>query len=146
MDEVQAIERVLGVLDAAVHVHTTFLAGVALNGRLRIDDLELLRMFSHFEPLARRHSDDGEHSPFGLPTLRTATGVVVSRLRADADLDLIFRAFAEQRASGEVGCGRLDASIDGRMDLDGHVSLSSVTRTPRRCGSTCPRASSRMLR
>ena len=36
MDEVEPVERVLGVLDAAVHVHAAIPAGVALNGGIGI--------------------------------------------------------------------------------------------------------------
>src|SRR5437879_11266069 len=42
VDEVEAIERVPLVLDAAVHMRAADLAGVALDRRRRIDDLQLV--------------------------------------------------------------------------------------------------------
>ena len=53
MDEIKAIKRMLGILDAAVHVNTALTAGVALNGRVRIDDGELLRILAHAQLVAR---------------------------------------------------------------------------------------------
>jgi hypothetical protein len=42
MDEVEPVERVTLVLDAAVHVHAAAGAGIALNRRVAVDDLQLL--------------------------------------------------------------------------------------------------------
>ena len=42
MDEIQAVERVLGVFDAAEHMNAAARAGMALDGGGGIDDLELV--------------------------------------------------------------------------------------------------------
>ena len=58
MYEVESIERMIPVLDAAEHVHAAAAAGVALNRRLGIHDLELLRILGDFELVA---CHDGHH-------------------------------------------------------------------------------------
>jgi len=50
--EVESVERMVAVLDAAVHVHAAAGAGVALNRGFRVDDLELLRILGDFEFVA----------------------------------------------------------------------------------------------
>ena len=44
MNEVQTVKRVISVFDAPVHVGAARLAGVTSNGRLFVDDLELLKL------------------------------------------------------------------------------------------------------
>ena len=44
MDEVQSIERMFGVFDAAVHMDTAVLAGIPLNGCAGVDDFQLVRV------------------------------------------------------------------------------------------------------
>jgi hypothetical protein len=44
MHEIEAVERMRLVLDAAVHMHAAAGAGMTLDGRVGVDDLQLLRM------------------------------------------------------------------------------------------------------
>jgi hypothetical protein len=39
MDKIEAVERVLRIFDAAVHVHAAIFAGVPLDGRIGVHDL-----------------------------------------------------------------------------------------------------------
>ncbi len=41
MHEIKAVERMTRILDAAIHVHAAFLAGVPLNRGRLVDDREL---------------------------------------------------------------------------------------------------------
>jgi hypothetical protein len=52
--EIEAIERMLRVLDAAVHVNPAPSASIALNGRVGIHDLELVGVVGHAQ-LVPRH-------------------------------------------------------------------------------------------
>src|SRR5690554_2024166 len=60
VDEVQPMKRVPGILDAAVHMHAACGAGVALDGRGRIDYLEFLLVSRHAELVTRYHRDHRE--------------------------------------------------------------------------------------
>ena len=77
MDEVQAVEGVGLVLDAAVHVGAAALAGVALDGGRGVDDLQLVAVLGHRDVVARHNGDDREHRAFRLPALGAAAGMVV---------------------------------------------------------------------
>ena len=57
MDKVESIKRMLGVLDAAVHVHAALAAGVTLDGGIGVDDLELVGVPGDLQLVARHHGD-----------------------------------------------------------------------------------------
>jgi hypothetical protein len=57
MHEVQAVERMRLVLDATEHVHAAADAGMALDCRIGIDDLQLLFVGGDLDFVAR---DDGD--------------------------------------------------------------------------------------
>ena len=80
MDEVEAVERMLGVLDPPVHVDAAALAGIALDGGARIDDGEFVAVLRHRQVGARHHGDDGEDRAGRLPALGAAAGMVVGDL------------------------------------------------------------------
>src|SRR5207342_3828956 len=89
MDEVEAMERVVLVFDAAVHVYATALAGVALDGGRVIDGAELLFVSGDADLVARHHADDRERGALGLPAFGAAAGVVVRNLRIDFHFHLV---------------------------------------------------------
>ena len=43
VDEIQTVEGMLGVLDPAIHVRPAIPAGITLDGRALIDDLQFFR-------------------------------------------------------------------------------------------------------
>lgn len=51
--EVEPVERVLRILDSAVHMNTAFFTGVSLNCRIRIHHGELIRIGSYAQLVAR---------------------------------------------------------------------------------------------
>src|SRR5712672_4021126 len=66
MDEVEAVERMRLVLDAAVHMGAADLAGVPLDRRRGVDDLKLVAVLKHAHAVAWHHRDHREGRPFGL--------------------------------------------------------------------------------
>src|SRR5580658_6728101 len=69
MDEIQTIEWMLVILDAAVHVNATSLASVALNRGLGIHHRQLVGILSDAQFVARYHSDHRKQRILGLPAL-----------------------------------------------------------------------------
>src|SRR6516165_5816974 len=102
MDEVEPVERMLVVLDAAVHVHAAIPAGVPLNGGGGIYDLELVGILGHTELVARHNGDLREQCARGLPAFGASTDVIIGALGRNAHLAGIARAFANERAPREV--------------------------------------------
>src|SRR5512134_2141314 len=125
MDEVEAVERMPGVLDPAVHMRTAGLAGVPLDRRRRVDNLQLVAILEHFHIVARDHGDDGEGCPCGLPALGAAAGVVVGHIALDGDLDRLVRALADEGAAGKTARPLLYAAVDRWVDMNSH-GLSSL--------------------
>jgi hypothetical protein len=102
MHEVEAVERVRLVLDAAVHVHAAAAAGMALDdGALAIDDLQLFRMRGDLTLSRETTANLREQGAGRLPALAAAAGVVVRGLRADGHFDLVGGALATQHAPFE---------------------------------------------
>src|ERR1700730_1919833 len=118
VDEIEAVERMLRVLDPAVHVNPAPSAGIALNGRVGIYDLELLGVISHAQLVARHHGDLREQRALGFPAFGASAYVIVRALTRDAHLDGIACAFALQRATRKLRGARFDAFISGGMDGD----------------------------
>src|SRR5690606_3499778 len=103
MDEVEAVERVALVVDAAVHVHAALPARMALDHGRRVDDLELVRVRDDLELVSRHDRDHREQSALGLPALGTATDVIVRALGRDPDLDRTIAAMTSERPAREIG-------------------------------------------
>src|SRR5436309_9698822 len=120
MDEIEAVEWMPGVLDPAIHMRTAGLAGMALDRRRRVDNLQLVAVLDHFHIVARDHGDDGEDRPCGLPALGAAAGVVVGNIALDGDLDRPVRAFADQGSTGKIAGPLLYTAIDRWMDMNSH--------------------------
>src|ERR1700722_18686664 len=102
MNEVEAVERVALVFDAAIHVCAAHLAGVPLDGLRGVDDVKLVAVLQHGDILARYHGDDRENSALRFPALGAAAGVIVRDAPLDADLDLLVFAFADEPPAGKV--------------------------------------------
>jgi hypothetical protein len=92
--EIQAVERMAGILDAAEHMYAAALAGVALNGGLRINHRKFVAILKHADLVLADNRDHREGCSLRLPALGTAARVVMRRLRFDRDLDWILRALA----------------------------------------------------
>jgi hypothetical protein len=116
MDEIQAMKRVLRILDSSVHVHAARRAGVALNGRVGIDNLELVGVLGDTKLVARHDGDLREQSACGFPAFGASAHVVMSGLRRDAYLDGIASAFAMKRTAREARGAGLHAIIYRRMN------------------------------
>src|SRR5437867_13239354 len=116
MDEVNSIQRVILVVDASVHMHAAILARVALDGRVRVYNLQFVLICSHAEVVARHDRDLREQGPARLPALRAAADVAMGALTLDRYGNLVVGTFAIQRAAGEVWRRGSDATIDRCMD------------------------------
>src|SRR6266852_148675 len=116
MDEVQSVQRVTLVLDSPVHVHAATAARVSLDGRVRVDDLQLVPICGHAELVARDDRDLREQCAGRLPALRAAASVVMSALARDRYGDLLVGTFAIQRAASEVWSRGRNAIVDRGVD------------------------------
>src|SRR5665213_191603 len=101
VDEVQAVERMGLVLDAAIHMGAADLAGVPLDGLRGIDDVKLVAVFKNGHAIARDHGHHRESGSVGLPALGAAAGVIVGDIPLDADLDRLVLAFADKCTAGK---------------------------------------------
>src|SRR5579871_531100 len=128
VNEVEPVERMAGVLDATVHVGPAGLAGMALDDRGGIDDLQLVAILQHGHVLPRHDGDDGEGRALRLPALGAAAGMVMGDVALDADLDRMVGAFADQGPSREGAGAFFHAVINRWVDVDGH-SQSSLCAT-----------------
>src|SRR5687767_8204600 len=125
MDEVETVERMRLVLDAAVHMRTAGLAGVALDRRRGIDNPKLVAVLEDAHIVARHRRHHREDGAAGLPAFGAAAGVVMGNVALDADLDRLVLAFAHQRAAGEAARALLDAAVNRWVDMYSH-GLSSL--------------------
>src|SRR5579871_2715361 len=89
VEEIEAIERVLLVLDAPVHVYTATGTGIALDRRLLVDDLELVGIRRHRDLVASANANNGESRPLRLPALGTAARMVERDVRSDTHRDRV---------------------------------------------------------
>src|SRR5437016_3974629 len=128
MDEIETVERMALVLDAAVHMRAASLAGVTLDRRRRVNDLELVAVFENGHVVARDDSDDRKGGALGLPAFGAAAGVVVGDVPLDADLDGPVLAFADERAAGKAARALPDAVVNRWVDMNSH-GLSSLCLT-----------------
>src|SRR6185436_6336294 len=127
VDEVEAKERMALVLDAPVHVHAAFLAGITLDRRLGIDNRELLAVRFHADLVARHDRDLREERALRLPALGAAADVVVRGLRPDRHLDPVLRAVAPERPTCEIRRRGFQATIHLRVYLDiAHREISRL--------------------
>src|SRR5215813_3300035 len=76
MDKIEPVERMLCVLDAAIHVDAAIFAGVPLDGRIGIHDLELVGVLGNTQLVARHNRDLREHCARGLPAFGASADVM----------------------------------------------------------------------
>src|SRR3981081_4351561 len=126
MDEVKAVERMRLVLDAAIHMRAPHLAGISLDRRRAIDDLQLVAVFEHRHIFARHNGDHREGRAVGLPAFGAAAGVIVGDVALDADLDRPVLAFADQGAAAKAARAFLYAVVNRWVDMNGHGSILLV--------------------
>lgn len=102
MHEVQAIERMVFIFDAAVHMRMALFASMSLNNRALVDDDQLLSVRDDADFIARNNCSDREFRTCGLPAFAAATGVIVQGLGVNPDFNLIGRTQALQGTAREV--------------------------------------------
>ena len=106
---------------SSIHMNTAFLAGMALNGRRLIDNLQLVGVCSHAQIIFRYDGNlifryDGnlrKKRALRFPALAATTSMVMSTLRSHGNLDRFIVAVAMQKATGEIINASLYAIVDG---------------------------------
>src|SRR5580692_5489245 len=126
MDEVEAVERVSLVLDAAEHMRTASLAGVPLDGLRGIDDVKLVAVLKDGHVISRNHRHYRESRADRFPALGAAAGVIVSDVSLDADLHRLVLAFADQCPASKVARTLLYAVINRWVDMNSHRPILLV--------------------
>lgn len=119
MDKVQTLEGVI-LLNATEQVNSAVLASIALDGGFLVDYGELGGVGGHGDGVTGNNADDGEEGALGLPALGAATGVVVSNIAAEGDLDLVRGAVAVELSTGKAAGAGSDAVVDKRVKRGSH--------------------------
>lgn len=119
MDKIQPLEGML-LFDASKDVHAAVLAGVALDGGLRVDNGYLLLAAGDGQLFARDDAHDGEEGPRWLPAFAAAAGVVMEDVRAEGYFDGVAVAVAVELASGEGRSTLGDAVVDEGVEGGSH--------------------------
>ena len=125
MDEIEAIEGMISILDTAEHVDAANLACMPLNRGRRIDDLKLIGIRCHSQVLARYNSNHGKQGPLRLPTLGAATQMIVGAVTLYLDNDRIICTFADEFATSKVRVAGGYAIVDSWVDRErcSHLTL-----------------------
>src|ERR1700730_5334890 len=116
MEEVEAIQRMIRVIDTSVHVHAALLARVSLDCRVRVHNLQLVFISSYAEVGAWRDRNLRKQRVARFPALRAAANVVKGCLALDRNRNLAGGTLAIQRTASEVCSRGLEALIDRWMD------------------------------
>ena len=116
MNEIQAVEGMVGVHNSAIHMNAAVLAGMALDDGGGIHDLKLILVRRYAKVVARHDRDLRKQCTFRLPALRAAAHVVVCALPIDRHLDRVLIAMARKRPAGKIGCGGFQTLIHGRVN------------------------------
>ena len=116
MNEIEAMEGMPGVLDAAIHVNAAVLAGIAMDGGGGIRDLKLVPVRRDADAVARHDRDLRKQRAFGLPALRAAAYVIVRALRTDRHLDGILTAVARKGPAREIRRSGFRTLIHARVN------------------------------
>src|SRR5882724_8949987 len=120
MNEVQTVERMPLVLDAAEHMRTASLAGMPLYSCRCIDHLKLVAVFQNADVFARYDRYHSKDRPLRLPAFGAAAGVVVGDVTLDADLDRPILAFADQGSAGETARALPYSVVNRWVDMNCH--------------------------
>jgi len=125
MDEVQAIKRMVLVLDAPEEMGMALLAGVPLDGGGFVDNFQFFAVGNDADLIPRYYGNDGECRALRFPAFAAAARVVMQGLCVDLDLDLVGRTQALQGAACEIRGGGLDTVVQCGVKLQGaHVGFS----------------------
>jgi hypothetical protein len=117
--KVETLERMI-LLDTPEEMHSTVLAGVALNGSFLVHNRKLRGICCHRDGVSRYNTNNGEERTGWLPALRAATGVVVGNIAIQSDLDPVGGAAAAEFPTGEGTGARRDAVVNQRMERGCH--------------------------
>src|SRR6202048_2952543 len=128
MEEVESVQWVARVVDAAVHVHAAFLARVSLDCRVRVHDLQLIFICSYAEIGAWSDRNLREQRASRFPALRAATNVMKGSLALDRHGHLLVGTLARQRTTSEVCRGWFEALIDAWMNGSCHCQFPPLSR------------------
>ena len=115
MNEVQTVKSMVLVFDTSVQVSVALSARMALNGRLLVNDGELVRVCGDADFFPWDHGDNRKPGARRLPAFAAATGVVMQGLSVDSDLNLVGWAQALQRAAGKIDSRRFYPVIQCRV-------------------------------
>src|SRR5579863_947873 len=106
------------VLDAAVHMGATGTAGITLDGRLLVDDLQLVAIRADAQLIAADDGYDREQRALGLPALGAAAHVIEGGVALERYGHRRGAAQTGERPSREIRLAGLHTIVDSRMDLD----------------------------
>jgi hypothetical protein len=126
MDKIQPVKGMTFILNAAIHVNTTRLAGMSLNSSLRIDHTQFIYILCDGEFIAGHYSNDGKFRVTGLPTFRATASVIMRDLAFNGHYNGIFCAMALQYATCKLLLTRLKPAIDHGMKRDCHKVLPKI--------------------
>jgi len=118
MDEIKSVERMVLVLDPAIHVNAAFAAAMALDRGGFVHHFQLVAVFQYLDRVTRHDRDLTEGRAIGLPAPGAAADMVVGGLAPDPDLDRVAGAMAGQRSAGKAGTALFHAVIDVRVNPD----------------------------
>jgi hypothetical protein len=132
MDEVKSVERMVLVLDSAIHMNAAARAGVPLDRGPRIHSLQLVRVLRDLQVVSRDDRDDGKLRSGRFPALRAPTRMIIGDRAFNFDFYRILRAFADECPAVEIGHTRFYSGIHRRMDVNGfgHPGLPHVRVLP----------------
>jgi len=117
MDEIEAVEWMVLVLDAAVHMDAAIAASIPLNDSVGIDHAQLVAICHDAELVPRDDSDHRKERSFRLPTLRAAANVIVRALGAYLHLHGVGGALAGEGTAGKVlDLDAPDSAINRRVN------------------------------
>jgi len=95
-----------------IHMHAAFNAGVTLNKRIFINDLQLIAVIDDFYLIVRSDRNQRKNGACGFPTLCTTTSVIVRDLVLDEDLNGPCLAEAHQGTAGKARIRRPNTVVD----------------------------------
>lgn len=72
VNEIETVEGMVLVLDAAVQMRPALLASVALDGSISVNNSELVFVSHHFDLFARHNADNRKSCAFGFPAFRAS--------------------------------------------------------------------------
>src|SRR5690606_25067907 len=115
--KVEAVERMAGVFNAAVHMNTAIPAGITLDRCGRIDNRQLVAIGGNADTVPAHGGVWSNGCTCGFPAFASAANMVMSRLRGTCTFDRIAGTFTCERATLEIRGSFPDSAIDGRVNF-----------------------------